>query len=83
MDGIIFNHLICNWKISNGPPDIPNSCTLNFYVGLVFELKKNMNKYYFNIRKIIKKGYFEKLIYFYDDDDDDDDDDDNDDDDDD
>lgn len=37
LDGTLFNHLLCIWKISQGPKDIPRSCTLNFYVSFEFK----------------------------------------------
>lgn len=37
MDGTLFNYLTCVWRFSNGPSNIPNSCTLNFYISFEFK----------------------------------------------
>lgn len=37
LDGALFNHLLCIWKINQGPYNMKNTCTLNFYVSFEFK----------------------------------------------
>ena len=36
LDGALFNHLLCIWKINKGPKNIQNTCSLNFYVSIIY-----------------------------------------------
>jgi len=53
MDGTLFNYLTCVWKFSKGPSNIPNSCTLNFYIS--FEFKSALHSH-------LSTMFFEQVV---------------------
>ncbi|XP_057292422.1 coenzyme Q-binding protein COQ10 homolog A, mitochondrial-like isoform X2 [Hydractinia symbiolongicarpus] len=57
MDGTLFNHLVCNWRLSEGPKEIANSCTLNFYLSFEFKsvLHSQLSDMFFDevVRKMV------------------------------